>query len=161
MLPVIQWRREWRWRVRLKKVERFICSPRTIPYMLYNQEMHRLYKAGRIGEFKYGEGEYVHPDPAEVKLARSCGTNHWRNWIPSTYYCTHSIAPVMYITDTRPVKVNGFVVPYDFNDPTQTMHMKRSDTCAVIICRMDNGAVMKSLHGALRGHGNYVPYSRQ
>ena len=51
--------------------------------------------------------------------------------IPSTYYCTHSIAPVMYITDTHPVKVNGFVVPYDFNDPTQTMHMKRSDTCAV------------------------------
>ena len=34
--------------------------------------------------------------------------------------------------------------------------MKRSDTCAVIICRMDNGAVMKSLHGSLRGHGNYV-----
>ena len=126
------------------------------PYMVYNQEMHRLYKAGRIGEFKYGEGEYVHPDPAEVKLARSCGADHWRNWTPSTYYCTHSIAPVMYITDTRPVNVNGFVVPYDFNDPTQTMHMKRSDTCAVIICRMDNGAVMKSLHGALRGHGNYV-----
>ena len=126
------------------------------PYMAYNQEMHRLYKAGRIGEFKYGEGEYVHPDPAEVKLARSCGTDHWRNWIPSTYYCTHSIAPVMYITDTRPVKVNGFVVPYDFDDPTQTMHMKRSDTCAVIICRMDNGAIMKSLHGSLRGHGNYV-----
>ncbi|MCZ6678581.1 MAG: Gfo/Idh/MocA family oxidoreductase [Candidatus Poribacteria bacterium] len=126
------------------------------PYMVYNQEMRRLYQDGRIGEFKYGEGEYVHPDPAEVKLARSCGMNHWRNWIPSTYYCTHSIAPVMFITDTRPLKVNGFVVPYDFGDPTQTMHVKRSDTCAVIICRMDNGAVMKSLHGGLRGHGNYV-----
>ncbi|MCH8295082.1 Gfo/Idh/MocA family oxidoreductase [Candidatus Poribacteria bacterium] len=126
------------------------------PYMVYNQEMRRLYQKGEIGEFKYGEGEYVHPDPAEVKLARSCGMDHWRNWIPSTYYCTHSIAPVMFITDTRPVKVNGFVVPYDFSDPTQTMHMKRSDTCATIICRMDNGAVMKSLHGALRGHGNYV-----
>jgi predicted dehydrogenase len=126
------------------------------PYMVYNQEMRRLYQEGLIGEFKYGEGEYVHPDPAEVKLARSCGFNHWRNWIPATYYCTHSIAPVMFITDTRPVKVNGFVVPYDFNDPTQTMHAKQSDTCSVIICRMDNGAVMKSLHGALRGHGNYV-----
>ena len=126
------------------------------PYMAYNQEMRRLYKAGEVGEFKYGEGEYVHPDPAEVKLARSCGFNHWRNWIPATYYCTHSIAPVMFITDTRPLKVNGFVVPYDFTDPTQTMHAKRTDTCAVIICRMDNGAVMKSLHGALRGHGNYT-----
>ncbi|MXX38342.1 MAG: Gfo/Idh/MocA family oxidoreductase [Gemmatimonadetes bacterium] len=126
------------------------------PYMVFNQEMKRLYQQGRVGEFKYGEGEYVHPDPPEVKLARSCGRDHWRNWIPSTYYCTHSIAPVMYITDTRPVKVNGFVIPFDFADPTQTLHMNRSDTAAVIICRMDNDAVMKSLHGALRGHGNYV-----
>ena len=126
------------------------------PYMGYNQEMRRLYQKGEIGEFKYGEGEYVHPDPPEVKVGRSPGKDHWRNWIPATYYCTHSIAPVMFITDTRPVKVNGFVVPYDYGDRTKTLHMTRADTAAVIICRMDNGAVLKSLHGALRGHGNYV-----
>ncbi len=126
------------------------------PYMVFNQEMRRLYQKGRVGEFKYGEGEYVHPDPPEIKLGRSCGRDHWRNWVPSTYYCTHSIAPVMYITDTRPTTVNGFVIPYDFGDTSQTLHMKRSDTAAVIICRMDNDAVMKSLHGGLRGHGNYV-----
>ena len=126
------------------------------PYMAFNQEMKRLYQQGRVGEFKYGEGEYVHPDPPEVKLARSCGRDHWRNWIPATYYCTHSIAPVMFITDTRPVKVNGFAVPYDFEDPSKTLHMNRADTAAVIICRMDNDAVLKSLHGSLRGHGNYV-----
>ena len=27
----------------------------------------------------------------------------------------------MYITDTRPVKVNGFVIPYDFGDMTKTL----------------------------------------
>jgi predicted dehydrogenase len=126
------------------------------PYMSYNQEMRRLYQKGSIGEFKYGEGEYVHPDPPEVKVGRSVGKDHWRNWIPATYYCTHSIAPVMFITDTRPVKINGFVVPYDLEDRTMTLHMTRADTASVIICRMDNGAVLKSLHGALRGHGNYV-----
>ena len=126
------------------------------PYMAYNQEMRRLYQNGQVGEFKYGEGEYVHPDPPAVKLGRSCGRDHWRNWIPATYYCTHSIAPVMFITDTRPVKVNGFVIPYDFGDPSKTLHMSRADTAAAIICRMDNDAVVKSLHGALRGHGNYV-----
>ena len=31
---------------------------------------------------------------------------HWRNWIPSTYYCTHALAPLMYITDTMPLSVN-------------------------------------------------------
>ena len=126
------------------------------PYMVFNQEMKRLYQQGLIGEFKCGEGEYVPPAPPEVKLGRSCGRNHWRNWIPATYYCTHSIAPVMYITDTRPVKVNGFVVPYDDSDPSKILHMGRADTAAMIVCRMDNNAVLKSLHGALRGHGNYV-----
>jgi predicted dehydrogenase len=126
------------------------------PYMAYNQEMRRLYKKGTIGEFRYGEGEYVHPDPAEVKLARSCGRDHWRNWIPATYYCTHSIAPVMFITDTRPVSVSAFVIPYDSDDSSVTMHARRGDVAAPMMLRMDNGAMMKSLHGGLRGHGNFV-----
>jgi predicted dehydrogenase len=126
------------------------------PYMAYNQEMRRLYTKGQIGQFRYGEGEYVHPDPPAVKMARACGTDHWRNWIPATYYCTHSIAPVMYITDTRPEKVTSFAIPYDDDDPTQTLTVKRSDTAAPMLIRMDNGAVLKSLHGNLRGHGNFV-----
>ena len=126
------------------------------PYMAYNQEMKRLFSEGAIGDFTYGEGEYVHPDSARAKLARSCGRDHWRNWIPATYYCTHSLGPVMYITDTWPKKVNGFVVPYSPTDPTQTMHMRRGDTAAAIICRMDNDAVVKSLHGGLKGHQNFV-----
>ena len=126
------------------------------PYMAYNQEMRRLYQAGTIGKFLYGEGEYVHPDPPEVTLARSVGWNHWRNWIPSTYYCTHSIAPVMFITDTWPVRVSGFVIPRDFDDPNLALTVRRSDTAAAIMLQMDNGAIMKSLHGALRGHQNYT-----
>ena len=126
------------------------------PYMVFNQEMKRLYQNGTIGEFTYAEGEYVHPDSARAKLRRSCGMDHWRNWIPSTYYCTHSLAPVMYITNTRPVKVNGFVIPYNPHDPTQAMHVRRSDCASVIICRMDNDAVVKSLHGGLKGHQNFV-----
>jgi len=126
------------------------------PYMLHNQEMRRLYREGVIGDFLYGEGEYVHPMIARERNWLSPGIDHWRNWIPATYYCTHSIAPVMYITDTRPVRVNGFVVPYDFKDPTLTMTTHVGDTAGLIICRMDNGAYMKSLHGGLRGHGVFV-----
>lgn len=126
------------------------------PYMVFNQEMRRLYRKGVIGEVRYAEGEYVHPDPAEVKLARSCGLDHWRNWIPATYYCTHSLAPIMYITDTRPVKVNGLVVPRDLDDPTVTMTVARRDTGSVIMCRMDNGSIAKILVGAFRGHGIFV-----
>ncbi|MFA6714776.1 MAG: hypothetical protein WCS27_05330, partial [Victivallaceae bacterium] len=126
------------------------------PYMAYNQEMRRLFHEGLVGDFIYGECEYIHPDAADTKMRRSCGVNHWRNWIPATYYCTHSIAPVMFITDTRPVKVNGFVRPYDFNDPTQTMTCRKTDMCGLLILRMDNEAVVKSLKGSLRGHQNYT-----
>jgi predicted dehydrogenase len=126
------------------------------PYSAYNQEMRRLYRKGAVGEFRYGEGEYVHPGSAEWRMSISVGADHWRNWLPSTYYCTHSIAPVMYITDTWPVSVSAFVIPYDRDDPTVNMTAIRHDVSAPMLLRMDNGAVMKSLHGGLRGHGNFV-----
>ena len=127
------------------------------PYMLFNQEMRRLYQSGLIGEFKYGEGEYVHPMAARYSTRISPGVNHWRNWIPATYYNTHSLAPVMYITDTRPVKVNGFVIAYD---PDDEVHFgktaRRSDLAAAIMVRMDNGAMVKLMKGSLRGGGVWV-----
>jgi predicted dehydrogenase len=127
------------------------------PYMLFNQEMRRLYQSGLIGEFKYGEGEYVHPIDPDYFNRISPGANHWRNWIPATYYNTHALGPVMCITDTWPVKVNGFVVPYD---PDDRMHCglttRRSDMASSILVRMDNGAVVKLLQVSLRGEGIWV-----
>lgn len=126
------------------------------PYIAYNQEMRRLFRSGVIGDFLYGEGEYVHPDTARNRLARSHGWDHWRNWLPMTYYCTHSLGPVMYITDTLPVKVNGFVVPRDLRDDQYRLGASRTDTAAMIVVRMDNAAVVKLLQGGLRGHQNFV-----
>lgn len=140
----------------VEETKRIYMFAENYPYMAYNQEMRRLYHEGTIGTFLYGEGEYIHPDSARTKLRRSFGMNHWRNWIPATYYCTHSLAPVMYITDTRPIEVNGFVVPYNAADPTQAMHVRRSDTAGLIICRMNDASVVKSLHGGLKGHQNFV-----
>ena len=127
------------------------------PYMRFNQEMRRLYQEGFVGTFKYGEGEYVHPMSSESINRISPGRDHWRNWIPATYYNTHSLAPVMYITDTWPVKVNGFVMPYDAEDDVHFGRtVKRGDMGSMIAVRMDNGAVVKLLRGALRGHGVWV-----
>ena len=127
------------------------------PYMLFNQEMRRLYKSGLVGEFKYGEGEYVHPMASDSLNRISPGVDHWRNWIPATYYNTHSLAPVMFITDTWPVKVNGFVIAYDPNDEVHFgKTTRRSDLASAIMVRMNNGAVAKLLKGSLRGHGVWV-----
>ena len=116
------------------------------------QEMRHLYKGGEIGEFKYGEGEYVHPVSVDTKISLSPTWDHWRNWIPSTYYCTHSMGPIMYITRTRPVKVNGFVVPHDFDNPAMAETASRRDTAGIVMCQMNNGAYAKLLMGGLKCH---------
>jgi predicted dehydrogenase len=139
-----------------EKSGRIYLFAENYPYMAYNQEMRRLYREGTVGEFRYGEGEYIHPFGAEDANWLAPGYDHWRNWIPATYYCTHAIGPVMFITDTRPVKVNGFVVPYDYDDPHMTNTVRRMDTVGVLILRMDNGAVVKAMQFHLRGHGNFT-----
>ena len=126
------------------------------PYMVFNQEMRRLYHSGLVGEFQYGEGEYVHPMSAESINRISPAVDHWRNWIPATYYCTHALAPVMFITDTWPLKVNGFVIPRAADDANYSMSVKRNDAASAILLRMNNDAVVKLLQSGLRGHGVWV-----
>jgi len=126
------------------------------PYMIFNQEMRRLFQAGRIGEFTYGEGEYLHPMAADALNRISPGINHWRNWLPATYYCTHSLAPIMYITGTWPVQVNALVIPRSDDDPVTARTARRNDAASLIALRMDNGAVTKLLQVGLRGEGIWV-----
>ena len=121
------------------------------PYTVFNQEMHRLYREGEIGEVTYAEGEYNHPMSRDASLRISPGFDHWREWIPSTYYCTHALAPLVYITDTRPVGVNALAIAR----PERTLTLRRGDPGSVILCRMDNGAVFRLFGLGLPGHSNW------
>ena len=125
-------------------------------YMLFNQEMRRLYQEGAIGEFTYGEGEYVHPGERGWSLRLKNSFKHWRNWIPRTYYCTHALAPIMFITDTRPVSVNGFIITEPETPEFRRYNIKMGDLASMIAVRMDNGAVAKLLQGGLQGHSTWV-----
>jgi predicted dehydrogenase len=119
------------------------------PFTVFNQEMQRLYRAGEIGRVVYAEGEYNHPmSPAEIS-GLSPGFDHWRNWLPSTYYCTHAMAPLMTITGTMPVTVNGLsIAAPELN--ADTAHV--ADAGSVILCRMDNGAVFRLFGLFVPGH---------
>ncbi len=126
-------------------------------YFAYNMEMRRIYRTGALGEFRYGEGEYVHPIPSDFWNAISPGRNHWRNWMPMTYYCTHSLAPIMYITDAMPTGVNALVLPRDEEDDEHFGKTARvNDLGSVILATMDNGAVVKLLWGQLRTQGAWT-----
>src|SRR3989339_11815 len=109
-------------------------------YFKYVQEMTRLYQKGMLGEYLYGECEYVH-DCRMIQHSITSGPDHWRNWIPPMYYCTHSLGPIITITKTRPVKVSGFVVPNTLSRQVE----RRGDDWGILVCTMDNNAVTRVL----------------
>lgn len=122
------------------------------PFTKFNMEMRRVYRTGEIGRVTYAEGEYNHPIDPEGLNHLSPGFKHWRNWLPSTYYCTHALAPLMYITNTMPVKVNGLSMAI----PEMTRDLPRvNDPGSVILCRMDNGAVFRIFGLWAPGHSNW------
>ena len=122
------------------------------PYTAFNQEMRRVYRTGEIGEVTYAEGEYNHPMAPQDRMRISPGLKHWRAQIPSTYYCTHALAPLMYITDCMPKRVIGLSIARpEINAPTTAI----GDPGSVILCRMDNGSVFRLFGLILPGHSNW------
>ncbi len=110
-------------------------------------EMKRLYRAGELGEYLYGECEYIHDCTAIWPHLTYGDPNHWRNWIPATIYCSHSLGPILDITGTRPVHCVGLTTPNRLG----RLVGRRGDDLGVVLCQMDNGAVTKVLLGlALR-----------
>ena len=123
-------------------------------YMPAPMEMKKLYRAGKIGEAEYGECEYIHNcEPIWPSITYG-ERDHWRNRKCSTYYCTHSIGPIVHITGLRPVRVTGF-------EGTMTERNlrtgSRSGQFAVEMLTLENGAIVKSTHGGL--YKNSIWYS--
>jgi predicted dehydrogenase len=125
----------------VQKSGRIYMFAENYPFSVASQEMRRLYQAGEIGEARYAEGEYNHPGEEDWRLSISPGMNHWRNWLPSTYYCSHALAPLMCITDTMPLSVNALSVTQEMTQSPRTV--KVSDAGGIMLCRMDNGAVFR------------------
>lgn len=125
-------------------------------YFAATQEMKKLYRAGEIGEFMHGEGEYIHDCEAIWPDITYGEKDHWRNRLYSTYYCTHSLGPIITITGMRPVKVVGFETP---NVENMAQYGYRGGTSGMIVAQMSNGATVKSLHGYLKREPTSVWYS--
>ncbi|MCR5041592.1 MAG: Gfo/Idh/MocA family oxidoreductase [Clostridia bacterium] len=125
-------------------------------YMAAPAEMRKLYREGVIGEFEYGEGNYVHncePIWHEITYGEP---DHWRNNMFSTFYCTHSLGPIIHITGLRPVSVVGF--ESSMND----RRFRTGARCAdfgIEMVTLENGSLVKSIHGNLyKNNTSYVVY---
>ena len=115
-------------------------------YMPATREMKKLYQKGLIGEFEYGEGEYIHNCEPIWPVITYGEKDHWRNNMYSTFYCTHSLGPIIHITGLRPVSVVGF-------EGTQNERKFRvgakGASFGIEMVTLENGGIIKSIHGDL------------
>ena len=122
-------------------------------YMRHAFDMWTRYKRGDIGEVTYIEGEYIHDCTAIWPQITYGDPDHWRNRMHPTFYCTHSIGPMLTMTGLRPVQVNGFETP---NLPYWRALGSAAGTLGMEIITLDNGAIMKSIHYQIKNatHGS-------
>lgn len=138
-----------------EKSKAFYVLAENYPYMLFNQEMKRVYEGGTLGKCRYAEGEYNHagdpytPLPPVTSGRLFDSETHWRNFNPRTYYVTHSLAPIMFATGAKPVRVTAMPVfapsPQDANRASYV-----GDKAAIITTLNDDNSVFK-----FTGHASF------
>ena len=127
------------------------------PQMLFNREMKRVCEGGTLGKILYAEGEYNHPaDPADISFKKDYNyfDKHWRNYLPRTYYITHSLGPVMWATGATPTRVTAFAsfAPDEGDVPVASFS---GDRAAVITTQNDDGSIFRVTGcAAFGGHHN-------
>lgn len=128
------------------------------PFMKFNREMKQIHDGGTLGKIMYATGEYNHPvDPYdnETLLGLMPYATHWRNMLPRTYYITHSLAPLMYITGATPKRVTAMPVYLPFPEDS-LMTVRVQDRAAIVNILNDDDSVFTVTGCAAFGaHGNY------
>lgn len=113
-------------------------------YMNGPYEMKRLYQNGEIGEFEYGEGEYIHNCEYGWAELTTGDPDHWRNNMSAFFYCTHSAGPLIHITGMRPVKVVGLEGYFNFRAAREGA---KRGCVGIEMVTLENGGIFKSVHG--------------
>jgi len=128
------------------------------PQMIFNREMKKVCDGGTLGKIIYAEGEYNHPykpDDPEFNKSAVYFTDHWRNFLPRSYYITHSLAPLMWATGATPKKVVAMPV---FSPIKEEVTARRvGDRAAIITTLNDDDSVFRVTGCAAFGahHNSY------
>jgi predicted dehydrogenase len=115
------------------------------PFVKTNLELRRVFEGRTLGKLLYAEGEYNHPlDPNDEECIKKLRPyeKHWRNYLPRTYYITHSLGPVMNITGATPKKVTAFAAfaPREEDVPSASYN---ADRAAIIMTQNDDGSIFR------------------
>lgn len=113
------------------------------PQMIFNREAKRIKEGGSLGKIIYAEGEYNHPvgaADAEFNKTYIYNRKHWRNYLPRTYYVTHSLGPVMWVTGATPKRVTAFAAFEPLEGPSARYC---GDRVAEIMTQNDDGSIFR------------------
>ena len=115
------------------------------PQMIFNREIKRVVDGGTLGKIVYAESEYNHAvDVWDTKFTKTYKfyPNHWRNFLPATYYITHSLGSAMYITGATPKRVSAIAMyaPVEGDVPSAS---HSADIAANIATVNDDGSMFR------------------
>lgn len=114
------------------------------PQMKFNREMKKICDGGTLGKILYAEGEYNHPvNPEDSSFLKTCVyfPEHWRNFLPRSYYITHSLAPLMWTTGATPKRVSALPVFSPMPEKATARHV--GDSAAIVTTMNDDGSVFR------------------
>ncbi|MHB1152590.1 MAG: Gfo/Idh/MocA family protein [Eubacteriales bacterium] len=112
------------------------------PFTCACLDMERMYREGTLGKVLYAEGEYNHGGSETDLRHLTPEVYHWRGWMPRTYYCTHSLGPLMYMTKAMPSSVNARAVHSDVLESYDDFR-HNYDASAIMLCEMDDGSLFR------------------
>lgn len=121
------------------------------PYGTSYLEIGRLFRSGVLGDVVYADAEYCHPLAPDKVTAVRPTKDHWRVFLPKTYYLTHPLGSLMNITRLMPKRVAAmaakdaaYAAARDFES---------ADSAGILLLEMENGAVFR-----VTGSTNYAPF---
>lgn len=112
------------------------------PYMTMNIKMEKMIASGMLGSLLYAEGEYNHSGNNEELRTLTPGEFHWRAWMPRTYYVTHALGPIMYMTKSEPKYVSARAAHSELLYQIKDWRHNYDGT-GIMFCEMDNGMISR------------------
>lgn len=118
------------------------------PRMVGPGELMDRYRSGELGEVLYAEAEYLHR-LEEGKNAEAAAElfyptpNHWRRYLPGTYYNMHSLGVLMAATGLDVRRVTAMEI-YTKNYAENVKYKENKSAGGIALYEMSNGAIFRS-----------------
>ncbi|MGI6610774.1 MAG: Gfo/Idh/MocA family protein [Limnochordia bacterium] len=108
-------------------------------FWAFIESWREMVRQGRLGKVIYAEAEYIHDIPSLRRT--SDGQPTWRAYLAPIHYCTHSLGPILSLSDDRCVSAVGMHTGSNIDTEFGTVDME------VGLFKTEKGSVIKVLCG--------------